>query len=447
MVVLSDINRQDKPCSLKQYLTRIFSSDKIIWIIISLLFIINVGYMIYVGPGYTTYSDDMAYVNSGLTLKNLGIISIHEDMYPSAQIMPGMPVLIAVVSMLFGEGTLFWTVLKLVLITFGSMTAYYVYKSVRLFCPVWCAALATLPLFKPDFVCINNQAMTEPPYIFFFTALVYATLCIGQKKYKYCILWIAMFMCALMFRANILPFPVFAAIYFILKKVDAKKILTAGCALLIALACFVVPWSIRNYRYFNTFIPFTYGAGDAIYLGTFQGIGYPEYEAIDYPAVWDEIREDYKYYYTEDNQFRPEYALYVSLEGKERIAKYRINIWMEENPVQCILSYLVIKPVQLMTSIWHNGPWHSVIRWVLGAFALINLGLAILAVYLSFSRKQNRAPVAFLSLFYIGTIYIHSLSFVSGRYALSLETALFIIIGICLPMIKTLVIKCIHKKG
>ena len=48
---------------------------------------------------------------------------MHDD-YPSAQIMPGMTVLIGLFVLLFGEGKLLWIALKLLWICMGLGTAW-----------------------------------------------------------------------------------------------------------------------------------------------------------------------------------------------------------------------------------------------------------------------------------------------------------------------------------
>ena len=61
-------------------------------------------FMIYdTGIEYSLNSDDLSYVKSGITFANTGVITMH-DRYPSAQIMPGMTVLIGGLSLIFGEG-------------------------------------------------------------------------------------------------------------------------------------------------------------------------------------------------------------------------------------------------------------------------------------------------------------------------------------------------------
>ena len=89
-----------------------------------------------------------------------------------------------------------------------------------------------------------------------------------QKKYFwYCL---AAYMLALMLKANIGIYPLFAAIYLLVVKYDFKVLLKQGLILACALLCFMIPWSIRNYIQFQAFIPLTYGSGNPKLLGTYQ---------------------------------------------------------------------------------------------------------------------------------------------------------------------------------
>lgn len=89
-------------------------------------------------------------------------------------------------------------------------------------------------------------------------------------------------MLALMLKANIGIYPLFAAIYLLVVKYDFKVLLKQGLILACALLCFMIPWSIRNYIQFQAFIPLTYGSGNPKLLGTYQGEGYPADETLDY---------------------------------------------------------------------------------------------------------------------------------------------------------------------
>ena len=103
--------------ALKMKAKNFFINEKWIVIVMLLLFLERLIVMGQLGATYTLSNDDLSYVNSGITFIKTGTITMHGVL--SAQIMPGMPVFIGIISLLFGEGTLFWIALKLIWITMG----------------------------------------------------------------------------------------------------------------------------------------------------------------------------------------------------------------------------------------------------------------------------------------------------------------------------------------
>ena len=200
-------------------------AHKAILIVMILLFAERLAAMYWLNAAYTLSSDDASYVSSGLIFASTGTITMHEA-YPSAQIMPGMTVLIGIVAMLFGKGAMLWVVLKLLWISMGTMTAWFLYRSVCIFAPRWCGVAAALPLFIPNFVWQDNLILTETPFLLLFTAVIYFTLMMGRNG-RWRDFWgfLIAYMGALMFRANITPYPVFALLYLLVVKYDRKRLI------------------------------------------------------------------------------------------------------------------------------------------------------------------------------------------------------------------------------
>ena len=97
--------------------------------VLGLLLVVRLMTLYSLGFGYTLNSDDASYINSGITFARTGTITMHNQ-YPSAQIMPGMTVLIGLFVLVFGEGKLLWLSLKLLWILMDLGTAWFLYRSV-----------------------------------------------------------------------------------------------------------------------------------------------------------------------------------------------------------------------------------------------------------------------------------------------------------------------------
>lgn len=421
-------------------------NNKYILLIMVLLFLERVYGMYHLGITYNLGSDDLSYFISGITFKNTGSITMHG--YLSAQIVPGMPVLIGFMSIIFGEGKLLWLVLKLLWFFMNSCSAFYLYKIVTIYTPKWCGFIATLPLFWADFIWMDNIILTETPFLLLFIAMIYYTIMMGRSgKRHYFYLCLTCYMLALMFKANVGIYPLFAFVYLLIVKYDFLTLLKQCLILACVLLCFIVPWSIRNYVHYDAFVPLTWGAGNPLLLGTYQGHGYPLDDTLDYKTnVEDVIKEKFSKYYNDHGTIVPKYMEnYISLEKDEIMAKYRMKQWAKNDPLSMFDSYFIQKPRDMIHSVFYwreifNIPVTKIIFW-----RDINWILSIITLLASIYFKKYRSIMFFLSSLYIGNIYIYAMTYSFDRYAATLLPLRYIILGIGVMPLMDLV-KLLHKK-
>lgn len=405
-----------------------------------LLFAVRLAALHELGARYTLWSDDASYVNSGIRFMETGMITIHSE-WPSAQIMPGMPVLIALVARLFGTGHALWLALKLLWISMGTLAAWFLYRSVSLFTPRWCAALPMLLLLRPDLVWMDNLVLTETPYMLALSAGVYCTLKLGKSP-SWPAFWglAAAFMAAFLLRANILVYLPFAIVYLLLSGYDKRLLLKQSALLALVLLCFLLPWTARNYARFHAFIPVTYGAGNPLLLGTYQGHGYPADEELDYAANVDAVvRETYRDYYGTDGQVQPRYQQYVSLARDGIMAKYRQKVWWQRDKAGFLRSYLVSKPAYMVRSVFY---WQEVfgIEWEQVILAhRLTLLLSAMAAALALLLRRYRAQVLLLLGTYVAHIYMYAAGFAFDRYNAPLQWLLLALAGLGLHLMARLV--------
>ena len=405
--------------------------NKAALIVLFLLLVLRLMTLYSLGFTYSLESDDAAYIESGIQFARTGTITMHDD-YPSAQIMPGMTVLIGIFVLLFGEGKLLWISLKVLWILMGLGTAWLIYKSVCLFVPKWCGIIGMLPLFRADFIWMDNLILTETPFMFALTAMVYYTLRMGkQPGFRYFWPCAIAYMAGLMLKANIALYPLFALIYLLVVKYD-RKLLAKQCVVLAGIVlCFVIPWSIRNYIHFHAFVPLTYGAGNPTLLGTYQGEQYPSDNELDYETNVEQVaKEKYADYYDENGEVLPQYQRYVSLQKDAIKAKYRQQAWWDTDYKKMLYSYGVIKPQMMIESVFY---WDTVFNQPLEALQQIqrvDLYLCIASLIAAFVLKRHRKPLLFVTAAYLGNIYIYSMTYAFSRYNASLMSMRFILIGI-----------------
>lgn len=416
---------------------KFFLENKWILLLMLALFLERVIVLYQLGAEYSLESDDLSYVNSGIAFANSGAITMHGVL--SAQIMPGMPVLIGVFVLIFGEGHLLWIALKLFWIIMGTLSAYYVYKSITIYAPAWCGLFVTAFFFlMPQLAWMDNLILTETPFMLFFSMMIYSTLMMGKTKEKrYFYLCLVSYFLALMMKANIGIYPIFAFIYLLLVKYDFKLLLKQGLILVGVLLCFIVPWSIRNYIHYDAFIPLTYGAGNPMLLGTYQGKGFPLDEELDYETnVYQVAQEKFSSYYDENGEISENYLKkYVSLETDGIMARYRMKEWAARDPISMLKSYLIYKPAMMVKSVFYwkeifgiSGDFLSNIRIASFVFCALSFLIAVF-------RKKYWKELVFLAMVYLGNIYLYAISFAFDRYAETLMPAQYIACGLGIYLI------------
>ena len=439
---------EDKVSRLRQTLTRFIKDNR--WILIAMLLLLaeRLVALWQLGPMYTLDSDDASYVISGIEFANTGTITMHGVL--SAQIMPGMPVLIGFFSLLFGEGLALWTVLKIVWILMGVFTAFYIYKSIAIFAPKWIGALcAFLFMAMPNIVWMDNLILTETPFMLFFTMMIYSTLMMGKtRESKYFWMCLVTYFLALMMKANIGIYPVFAFIYLCMAKYGIKKLLKQGLIIACVLLCFIVPWSIRNYIHYDAFIPLTYGAGNPMLLGTYQGVGYPADEDLDYETnVKQVVREKYARYYDENGKNSEPYLYrYILLEEDGVKAKYRMQEWAKRDPVSMAKSYLYGKPRMMIFGVFYWKELFGIPYSALRILRALIFGGSIVSFLLACFQKKHWKEMIFLALVYLGNIYVYAMSFAFDRYSETLMPAQYIACGIGLFLFIDWIQAIVRKK-
>ena len=132
------------------------------------------------------------------------------------------------------------------------------------------------------------------------------------------------FIIAIYIRPNIIVFPIALLICLLIQKYNIKELvrkLILGISIVIIS---LIPWIYRNYKTFDMFIPLTYGSGNPLLLGTYQGSGYPLDEELNYEILNDSMSKEMQYYLSE-NHPRDKYKVYYSLEYDKLKAEYRIS--------------------------------------------------------------------------------------------------------------------------
>lgn len=409
--------------------------NKLICVILFISLVLHIAVLLTLGIDYGLNSDDASYIASGIYFKNNLTIIMHGTQ--SAQIMPGMTYLIALVSHFVGEGTALLLSLKIIWMFMGLLSILGIYKIVRIFSNKLFSSIAAAFLLVIDFIWMDNTILTETPFIFGFIFLIYSSLMLANtQKPKYFYQVITFYMFCILLKANIAPYPIFLIIYLLFKKYDLKLL---GKQLLISasiLCIFFVPWIIRNYMVFNKFIPLTYGSGDPLLLGTYQGYNYPEDNEEEYEKYIDTHASDEMKEYINGTATEKLYKTrYYNLEKEKLIAQYRMKQWWNSDKVSMIKSYLIYKPyVNIYCTFYWATIWGITSEMILFTRSIDIILTIICGIVILFNRKYLK-ELLFLSFNYIFQIAVYSYTFAFSRYGQTIMFIRFIIIGIGLQII------------
>lgn len=387
------------------------------------------------GYKYNLNSDDLGYIMSGITFFKTGHITMHGVL--SAQIMPGLTFLIAFFCLFFGTKSLLIIALKIMWLIMGIMCILVLYKIIRLFTTnQYLAIIPCLFLLAPDFLWMHNLILTETPFMLTFLLLIYYSFRFiknrDTKSYLMIILW---YIICLFMRPTISLYPLCLAVVLLLDKYSfkdlIKKGLIAGCILLLVLT----PWIYRNYKLFHRFIPLTYGMGNPLLLGTYQGYGYPSDEELDYISNVDNKMSQEMQYYLKADTPRDHHKVYYLLEYDALKAKYRMQEWFQKDKKSMLHSYFLSKPKIMVYSTFYWDKIFNLDNNINFLFRKIDLFLFSISIILIFLNRKLIKEFIFLILIYGYHIALYSYSFASSRYAITLYPIRFIIIGFGLKII------------
>lgn len=430
---------------MRRKIINFLKEDFCLIIVLGLYLIISIVAFKELGINYNLNSDDVSYIMSGINFRENHIITMHG--VTSAQIMPFLTFLIAGVSCLFGKGFIFMLALKIIWCLMGFFSIIYLYKIIRLFTSQYFAFIGSIFLLTADFIWLNNIILTETPFILFLLMLIYYGIKLANtKKVKYLAIIIITFIICLYIRPNIGLYPIFLFIYLMLKKYDFGKAIKHGIIAGVIVILCLVPWIYRNYQVFHKFIPLTYGMGNPLLLGTYQGVNYPLDSEIDYEKEVLNYAPKELQYYVRNPEKSPKWAKYYSLEYDGLKAKYRMRKWWQDDKKSFLKSYLIYKPKIMLTDQFY---WQEILGVSGSLLALIRKVELILGAICCLFIVVNKKYLA--ELFFILTLYgyhvvLYSYTFAYGRYAITFFPIIFIIIGIGLKLIVDNLKKFKHNK-
>lgn len=405
-----------------------FRSHWVMLIILWLLFFERLWMLSRLGASYNIGSDDISYIKSGITLFRTGTVTMHGVI--SAQIMPGLPAIIALFCSIFGTGSGLWLPLKVAWCIMGTLAAFFTYLAIREKAPAYAAIIASLFFFAPDFAWQDNVILTETPYLFLVSLYLYGVMRMGNRKdwAGFAIMAISAYL-AFLLKAQALCLFFLPLSYFWIKKYPSTRLYVQAFMVFVALLAFMLPWSVRNYKQFRAYIPTTYGIGNPLLLGTYQGEGYPPEELFDRSKYVEEVYEEHAFLKDKDGNFAPKHKRYFELLTDEKMAKARMVYWWKHDRDSMLKSYLWLKPKSMIDASFY---WDEVIphtKYAIIQLRTLGFYLAMAAAPAVLLARKYRAETFFVLFAYLVQVYMYAYAFVFDRYAQTLLPFRFMAIG------------------
>ena len=208
---------------MKKYISLI-KENWLFTILLGIYLIINILTFFHLGYNYSINSDDLSYINSGITFFETGTITMHG--VTSAQIMPGLTFIIAFFCLFFGTGSALLVALKLFYMLMAILTMIVLYKIARIFADKYISSFICLFLFAPDYLWMSNLILTETPFMLLLLLLIYHSIMfIKENKNRDYILIIIYYIICLFIRPTIALLPVALIICLVIKKYDFKQLM------------------------------------------------------------------------------------------------------------------------------------------------------------------------------------------------------------------------------
>lgn len=409
-----------------------FRNHWVMLIIVWLLFFERLWMLSRLGAAYSLKSDDISYIKAGITMYRTATLTMHGVI--SAQIMPGLPALIALFAKIFGTGSGLWLALKVAWCFMGTLAAWFTYLTIREKAPAYAAVLPTLMYFTPDFAWQDNLILTETPYLFLVTLYLYGVIRMGNRKdWAGFILMATSAYLAFLLKAQaiclfFLPLP-----YLWIKKYPSTRLYGQAFMIFLALLAFMLPWSVRNYKQFRAFIPTTYGIGNPLLLGTYQGEGYPTDEEVDRAPFDEKVWEEHAFLKDKDGKFSAKHQRYLELLTDEKLARGRMVYWWKHDRDSMLKSYLWLKPKSMFYETFY---WDEVIpktKYPIIHLRQIDFTLAMAAAVAVLLAKKTVAETYFMLFAYWSQVYMYAYAYVFDRYAQTLLPYRYVAIGFLIP--------------
>jgi len=247
-----------------------------IWLIIliSLSFTLKLCIIFYYGNNLNLASDDLNYIKSAIALARKGIFIFHEYNEPTVFVTPLYPFFLAAIFKIFGYGFIGLQIGRTIQAVLSLITIILVFMIAEC---IFDKKVALISSFLVSFYYPNiitpGYFLTENLFTPLLMLLIYLSLKFSMtpKTSQFMLLgliWTLATLC----RPTIALYPLLLLFHMLInKKYKVKGFVMSWIAMIFAFTFIMMPWWVRNYFEYKTFIPLAESSGNPLLQGTYIG--------------------------------------------------------------------------------------------------------------------------------------------------------------------------------
>jgi hypothetical protein len=363
-------------------------------------------------------NDDVKYVNSAKILLNKHTIAYNSDEEPSTFIMPGMPVVLAGLMLIFGQGVGAIVAFRLLLAVLQAFSIYLIFIAANQLFNSRAAIISSIAtaLYLPDYFS-SGAILSETMFRTLFILLIcFSLLALRSQKTKYYVIASVIVVLACYLKPHAVFFPAVWFFLWLVQRVSWKMIVKHTAVISLTMILLLSPWWIRNYITFDRFIPFTQSAGNPMLLGALIHYESPSKAFFDAHPEYEGISDN----------------LFVGSDATQAETAKKIVIFgFKDQPLKYLKWYTVDKVFGLYAAPYYWKTVFGVNIWIVGIYHVVFmlLGAAGLLIMLMrvFRQKDIRYLFLLLSLSYFTVIYVPFVAF--NRYGYPSVFLIFLTAG------------------
>ncbi len=358
----------------------------------------------------SVHSDDINYYMSAVYFLKRGVLTYRTFSEATVFIMPLYPIFISGVLKIFGIG--FWGLQAVRIIQTGLsvLSILFVYLTAKkLFNKKAGLISAGIFSFYPPNLITPGYILTECLFTFILLALIYFSFKFADnlsisKAAILSVIWIIAVFC----RPTVLFYPCFFLLYiFINKYYRLSKCIKFGITMALIFILFALPWWVRNYNEYQTFIPLTASSGNPLLQGTY----------INYIQTSENI-----------TNYEPGKTALETDNIESNVALQRIRDGFKNHFIKYLFWYTLGKTFYFWALPFYWIDVMGISYWIAVIYHIFILITAIYAVFKSAKEKlfMKYSLIVFISVYFN---FVHCIYMSFDRYAYPIIGVLCIYCG------------------